>query len=195
MSLSFYPSTESSTNGVLSYFARKKKIQKYISTFSSQIQSNYYKENILDISNTSFWASISDAGAYVGLNFERHSFKPYYYKIRQYNGDGYMLKNWSFQGSNDKGETWEEIDAQNSESYCVVGLHPTIQISLTKVKEYSSFRMIQTDMSCKNSHYMRLAGIELFGELRGETVRLKCTRQRCSNRNTNLLIYMLIISR
>ena len=186
--MSFYPSTEDSTDGVLSYFAQKKKIQKYVSTFSTETEYNYYKENILDIRNTSFWASKPDPKTFVGFNFEKHSFKAYYYKIRQYDGAGFMLKSWSFQGSNDKGETWEEIDAQNNESYCVVGLQPTIQITLTKVKEYASFRIFQTGLNCRNSNYMRLAGIELFGELRGETANLKCTHQTCNNRNNYLHI-------
>ena len=142
-----------------------------------------------------FWASIPVERAYVGFNFSKHVFKPYFYKIRQYDGDGHILKNWAFQGSNDNGATWEEVDTQSNDSFCVVGFLSTFQIQLNKVKEYSSFRFIQKGESCSSEIYMRLAGIELFGELRGETVKMLCTCRKCNKSNIQLMFFVFIISK
>ena len=197
MPRSFYPSTPNSTNGVLSFLKKKKKLQKYVETFSCESLGSYTSSNILDINDNSFWASADEAQTrYVGFKLIKHTFRVFYYKISQYDGMGYMLKNWAFQGSNDEDETWEDIDTQNNESFCSVGIKPTITIPIDKAKEYKRFRIIQQGYSCGNSNLMRLAGIELFGELKGELAYYPCTNkvQRYHKIPSFILMFFLLLS-
>ena len=194
MPLRFYPSNLDSTDGVLTFFSKRKRLQKYISVFSSPTKSNYFPENVLNINTEDFWACVMSSNEkFVGFNFSKHSFKPYFYKIRQYKGDGHMLKNWVFQGSNDRGATWEDIDAQANESFCSVGIQPTLQISLKNVKEFTSFQIVQTGKPCSNNDaYMRIAGIEMFGELKGEIAHVPCTHKSFRRNEISFLIFLMI---
>ena len=126
----FRPSGNNSVDGVLSHFRASNEISKYVSVFSTETLQPYVPTNILDITNESYWASVQDGDKYVGLTFIQHSFNVENYTIRQYEGSGYMTKSWKLQAL--KGKKWVDIDAQSSESFCVVGILPVIKVKKTR---------------------------------------------------------------
>ena len=126
--------------------------------------------NLYDFDPNKFWASYYDTeNQYVVLKLTSHSLVLKNYTIVQYNGVGGFLKQWSLLGSNDN-ITWNEIDNQQSDLFCKVGPTKTISINENNWKSYSMFKIIQTGISCMDNYFMRISGIELFGDLRGSIV-------------------------
>ena len=156
---------------VLTYFRKRSCLENYV---SFEANDTWYKEhplsNLYNFDPKKFWASYHNLeNQYVILKLTSHSLVLKNYTIIQYIGTGDILKQWSLLGSNDN-ITWDEIDNQQSDLFCKVGPTKTISINENSWKSYSMFKIIQTGYNCMNRYFMRMSGIELFGDLRSSIV-------------------------
>lgn len=186
----FKPEGVRATNGVLAYFKQNNLLGTYTATFSTKVQDNYVPNNILDISNELFYASVETTDdKYVGFTFIEHSFNVENYTIRQYKGANIITKSWKLQGL--RGTKWIDIDEQSSQSYCVTGILPTFQVKKTKYY-FKTFRLLNVGVSCTGANYLRNAGIELFGTLKARSSLCnKCTSTSVCK--SYLYIYFIIL--
>ena len=166
----FFPEADIATNGVFHYFTQRNVLSQYVSAFSSKEDGTHKKENIFNLDPKQFYASLHIAlNLHVGFIFHHHRFVPYAYTLVQYNGDGHILKEWSLKGSlYSSGEEWEEIKFNKSHEVqlCKVGPLPTYFIQQNYWKPYIRFKIENTGESCSGWDFLRVGGIEMFGELR-----------------------------
>ena len=178
----FFPEAEIATNGVFHYFTQYNLLSQYVSAFSSKEAGNHKKENIFNLDPENFYASEQEElNLHVGFIFHYHQFVPYAYTLVRYDGDGYILKEWSFKGSlYSSGEEWEEIEFNKSrevEEMCEIGPLPTFYIRQKYWKPYVRFKIENTGPTCLEREFLRVGGIEMFGELRSSGYYFNpCTR-------------------
>lgn len=158
-----YPDKVKSVNGLLSYFRYIHKTKEYIAITNSE-DNLYPKENVLNILTPQFWGSSDSTDPiWIGISFLHYNIKVSHYTIRQYVGDGNMLKTWIFQGSNDD-ITWDDLDSQNSKDFCQLGeTLDTFSVPESKQNYYKKYRFYKNGSSCLYPTFWRLSGIELFG--------------------------------
>ena len=159
-----FPDQNKSINGILSYFKSIHRTNEYEAiTNSETVLKERPKENILDISTPSYWASEESSIIWIGVAFRYHSVKVSNYTLRQYSGAGNMPKIWTFQGSND-GEQWYDLDYRNSPDYCINGtILDTFSVPQENQSFYKKYRLYKSGEDCLSSRVWRLSGIELFG--------------------------------
>jgi hypothetical protein len=79
-----------------------------------------------------------------------------------------LLRNWEFHGSRDGGRTWtvlskHENDTTLEQSLSGEALFPIPQVP--DAKAMTSFRVLQTSVNSGGTHYLNLAGVEVYGAL------------------------------
>ena len=195
MNISFLPESEFAVKGVVKFFTLRRLTHTYIKTFGSKdFGKQYISDNILNMDINKFYAADVDDqyDKHVGFSFSNHQFYPLAYTIAQYNGQNATLKSWKLQASptpDSSVDDWEDIDIKESDDYCMVGILPTFNISRQFWKPYSKFRIIQNDLSCKDNTWFRLGGLELFGQISGESIKDKTCLKRIKNiKKRHLLI-------
>ena len=172
LNLSFFPESEKAEKGVISFFRKKGVIDRFISTFGTEQIASYAPSNILDLDQNTFYAS-ADSTAYfeqhVGLTFLHHSLIPISFTLCQYDGIGFILKTFNLEASLtiDGDDDWEVISSNGSEDFCVTGLLPTFHIDRIHWKPFKRFRIVRKGQDCLGNTYLRVGGIELFGQLIG----------------------------
>ena len=167
----FLPEAEIAINGVFHYLTQHNILNQYVSAFSSKEHVAHKKENIFNLDPAEFYASEDEAlNQHVGFIFHQHQFVPYAYTLVRYDGDGFILKEWSLKGSLSRlGEDWEEIEFNESREVaqmCEVGPLPTYYIRQKYWKPYVRFKIENTGKTCSGTEFLRVGGIEMFGELR-----------------------------
>ena len=161
---SFKPEFFGDSNGVISYFISLSNptIDELVEVVARDSESSFQPKNILYSSAESDWRSSSNStGNFIYIHLLQHHLLIKNYTIRQYNNYD-KLKNWLFEGSND-GSEWIVLDSQPpSSSFCFNNNYYSFP-SLSGI--YSYFRIRQNGSNCYDNLYMRLSGMELFGEL------------------------------
>ena len=194
MNISFSPEHSSNTGGVFSFFLSlsSPNILDFVQTSSNGTHANFPEINILDFSSPTFWASyLSIQDNFISVHFLQHKLKIKNYRIKQYNGEGFIIKTWSFEGSND-GIDWTILDHRSSSDFCNANMiitFPTIHDTFTH------FRIRQTGESCRidsptEIYLMRLAGLELFGDLIALTY---YTHRRCQSDFSSMILTFVSI--
>ena len=163
-------------NGILNYLERKygKDLlgKKIINLTASSTTNGYELKSILDYNNDNVWFSECPSEyQWLWIDMINHPIKLNGYSI-QSNHQGYYLKSWIIEGSNDDqpNKKWEEIDKRVNNN----DLNGSNNVSYFRISKNSqSFRYIRLRMIDKNhsnssnnsDYYLGLSKLELFGDL------------------------------
>jgi len=108
------------------------------------------------------------------IRFLRHSVLPIKYTIRHGYPGGHALRSWNLEATNDKIEdaitnkTWVILDERN-EDLSISPTHlsnsATFDIQYPDSKCYNTFRIKLTGPNSSQSHYLMMAGFEMYGTL------------------------------
>ena len=171
LNLSFFPESEKAEKGIITYFRKRGVLERFITTFGSPQLGSYVPNNILDLNPNNFYASSESTlhfEQHVGLTFLHHSFIPISFTLCQYDGEGLIPKTFNLEASlTTDGNDWEVISSKDSDDFCVVGILPTFHIDRIHWKPFKRFRIIRSGTDCRGYTYLRVGGIELFGQLIG----------------------------
>ena len=197
MSISFFPDSEKSENGIFQYLARKLSLDSIVTTFGTEHIFDHVSSNILNLDPTKFYGNsdrtLNQERQYVGLEFHSYKFIPFAYTLSQYQGEGHILETYDLEASTTDNSTdnWEVIDSQSNNDFCSVGLLPTFYIKQEFWKPFVRFRIVRTGIDCTDQTYLRVGGIELFGQLEGYLIN-RISKCKCHiNIITTVFLYIL----
>lgn len=131
----------------------------------------YHPKNVVDYSNNNnFYESNTELqNGEVCFDFKNKLIQLTEYSIKTSGGgqDGYHLRNWVVEASNDK-KNWEIVDQHDDDS-SLRGSNRIVTFK-TKVKETNSFyryiRIRQTEKSWSNNYVFVMYYVEFYGKLK-----------------------------
>ena len=109
------------------------------------------------------------ANSWMGVDLKTSRLVPDHYALRHdVHPNGYVLRNWELQASNDN-ETWSTLrrhsnDPSLADGKMSVAAWP-LEAATVNGRSFRYFRILQTDRTSNNCRHLMCSGIELYGLL------------------------------
>jgi len=120
---------------------------------------------LIDWEKKSNTYTTNEVNSWIVIQFKFGEVKPNYYTIRHYSLDGYTLRNWRIEGSND-GNQWQILKNHVNDSSLAATASSTASWAIDNQQNFFSyFRILQHGPTVSgNYNNLMMSGLEIYGQ-------------------------------
>jgi hypothetical protein len=155
-------------NGIISFLTRKvggNIHTRGIVNISSSGDRSKHCWQVADHDWTGYWGTANEPNSWISFDFKGRRVSLSHYTLKSHTGWRDFFVEWVIEGSHDS-QSWMELDRRSTRDLASRSIVKTYPCSNTASTGFRHLRMRQTGPTSDNLHFLLLANIEFFGELR-----------------------------